>query len=163
MLQTIASDADVWDLSFYWSSVKHDIQQSLLRGQYRFAPMSRVRKANGEVIHIWSSRDALVLKALAIVLAQHLPVSGRCTHVKGHGGAKATVRAVRDQLPKHAFVMRTDVKSYYASIDHQRMLDLLAAHINDRAILNLLWQVMHRSVTWGGLSPGSVAGVSSHI
>lgn len=148
MLQTIASDADVWDLSFYWSSVKHDIQQSLLRGQYRFAPMSRVRKANGEVIHIWSSRDALFLKALAIVLAQHLPVSGRCTHVKGHGGAKATVRAVRDQLPKYTFVMRTDVKSDYASIDHHRILDLLAAHINDRAILNLPWQVIHYSVTY---------------
>jgi RNA-directed DNA polymerase len=120
----------------------------LLRGQYRFAPMSRVRKANGEVIHIWSSRGALFLKALAIVLAQHLPVSGRCTHVKGHGGAKATVRAVRDQLPKHTFVMRTDVKSDYASIDHHRILDLLAAHINDRTILNLPWQVIHQSVTY---------------
>ena len=53
-----------------------------------------------------------------------------------------------DQLPKHTFVMRTDVKSDYVSIDHHRMLDLLAAHINDRAILNLLWQVMHSGVTY---------------
>jgi hypothetical protein len=44
-------------------------------------------------------RDALVLKALALVLGQHLPVSSRCTHLKGNGGAKHAVREVRDHLP----------------------------------------------------------------
>jgi hypothetical protein len=42
----------------------------------------------------------MVLKALAIVLAKVLPVSNRCTHVKGHGGVKAAVRAVIDNLGK---------------------------------------------------------------
>jgi len=86
------ANTDICDVRFHWPVVKRDIQQSLLRGNYRFEPMSRVTKANGEVIHVWSSRDALVLKALAIVLAQYLPVSERCTHVKGHGGATAGVR-----------------------------------------------------------------------
>lgn len=31
------------------------------------------------------------------------------------------------------------------------MLDMLASHVKDRAILNCLWQAMRRSVTWGGL------------
>ena len=44
---------------------------------------------DGEEADLWSARDALVLKALTIVLAKQLPVSTRCTHVKGHGGAKA--------------------------------------------------------------------------
>lgn len=63
--------------------------------------------------NFWSTRDALVLKALAIILAKVLPVSARCTNVKGHGGAKAAVRWVQARLPGNAFALRTDVKSYY--------------------------------------------------
>ena len=146
-----SANADVWDLRSHWHSEKRNIQQSLARGDYRFEPMTRVTKANGEVIHLWSARDALVLKALTIVLTPHLPIAKSCTHVKGHGGAKAAVRAVRDQLPHHAFVMRTDVRGYYESIDHHRMLALLADYVQDRSILNLLCQAMRRTVTWGGL------------
>ncbi len=72
------------------------------------------------------------------MLAKQLPVSDRCTHLKGHGGAKYAVREVRDHLPDNRFVLRTDVKSYYASIDHLMLLDQLAVHIKDRRVLNLL-------------------------
>ncbi len=145
------ANADIWDFRFRWETEKNTIQTSLGRGEYRFQPMSRVTKANGETIHVWSSRDALVLKTLAIVLPNHIPVSRRCTHVKGHGGAKAAVRAVRDALEDNRFVMRTDVKGYYENIDQHRMLAQLAAYIRDRSVLNLVWQLMRRTVTWDGL------------
>ena len=74
--------------------------------------MSRVTRADGEIVHVWASRDALILKALSIVLARLLPVSPRCTHVKGHGGAKAAIRAVRSNQAENRYVMRTDVKAY---------------------------------------------------
>ncbi len=146
-----SANADVWELRSHWQTDKHHIQLALKQGNYCFAPMSRVTKANGEVIHIWSARDALVLKALTITLAPHLPVAKSCTHVKGHGGAKAAVRAVRDQLPNHAFVMRTDVKGYYENIDQHLLLAQLAEHVKDRSVMNLLCQAMRRTVTWGGL------------
>ena len=91
-----------------------------------------------------------MLKALAIVLAKHLPVSRRCTHLKGNGGAKYAVREVRDHLQNNRFVLRTDVKSYYASIDHLMLLDQLAVHIKDRRVLNLLGQYMRRTSERGG-------------
>ena len=50
------------------------------------------------------------------------------------------MRAVHDHLPDNCFVLRTDVKSYYASIDHLLLLDLLAVHIKDRRVLNLIGQ-----------------------
>jgi hypothetical protein len=37
--------------------------------------------------------------------------------VKGHGGAKAAVRRVATWLRRMPFVMRTDVRRYYASVD----------------------------------------------
>ncbi len=60
-------------------------------------------------------------------------------------------RRTAEQLAHHAFVMRTDVMGYYDDIDQHRMLAQLAVHITDRSILNLLWQVMRRTVTWGGV------------
>jgi len=91
-----------------------------------------------------------VLKALTIVLADVLPVSARCTHVKGHGGAKAAVRQVMAALATNRFVMRSDVKSYYASIDHFLLLDRLAVHIKEKPVLNLIGQYLRRMAERGG-------------
>ena len=102
------ADADVWSLRFHWAMERLRLQDELREGRYRFEPLSRVTNQRGEVIHLWSARDALVLKALALILAGHLPVSPRCVHVKGHGGAKAAVRAVALHLPDNAFVLRTE-------------------------------------------------------
>jgi hypothetical protein len=46
------------------------------------------------------------------------------------------------------FVLRTDVKSYYASIDHLLLLDQPAVHIRDRRVLNL----------WGSICGGHRSG-----
>ncbi len=67
-------------------------------GRFRFGLLTRITLKDGEEIDLWSARDALVLKALTIVMAKHLPVSTRCTHLKGHGGAKAAVRQVWARL-----------------------------------------------------------------
>jgi retron-type reverse transcriptase len=40
-------------------------------------------------------------------------------------------------LPANRFVLRTDVKAYYASIDHFLLLDQLAEYVKDRRVLNL--------------------------
>ncbi len=81
-----------------------------------------------------------MLKAMTIVLADILPVSPRCTHIKRHGGAKSAVRQVDAHLAANSFVMRTDVKSFYASIDHLLLMDRLAIYVKDRGVLNLLGQ-----------------------
>ena len=84
------------------------------------------------------------------MLSDVLPVSPSCTHIKGHGGAKAAVRQVMAHLPTNSFVLRTDVKSYYASIDHFLLLDQLAEIIRDKRVLNLLGQYLRRTAERGG-------------
>jgi hypothetical protein len=142
--------ADVWDFRRNWAPEKARLRADLLSGDYRFGLLTRIDTADGEVIDLWAARDAVVLKALTIVLAGVLPLSRRCTHVKGHGGAKAAVRQVRDHLAGNRFVLRTDVKSFYASIDHVLLMDRLADHIGDRRILCLLGQYMKRTSERGG-------------
>ncbi len=134
-----------------WPQEQGRLRAQLKGGCYRFEPLSRVTDQDGEVLSLWSARDSLVLKMLSHVLAEHLPISGRGVHVKGHGGAKVAVRQVRGNLAHNRFVLRTDVKDYYASIDHFRLLDRLSVYVKDRRVMNLLGQYLRRSVEWGGL------------
>ena len=87
---------------------------------------------NGEEVALWTTRDAVVMKAVSLVLPYHLPLSPRCTHLKGHEGLTSAVHEVVAALPQHRFVLKTNVRSYYASIDHQLLLDRLAVHIADQ-------------------------------
>jgi RNA-directed DNA polymerase len=145
-----SANSDVWEFRRRWQREKVQIKDDLLSGNYRFALLSRVTLKDGDDTDLWSARDALVLKALALVLAKHLPVSCRCTHIRGNGGAKFAVREVRDHLADNRFVLRTDVKSYYASIDHLLLLDQLTVHIKDRRVLNLIGQYLRRTSERGG-------------
>lgn len=142
--------ADVWDFRRHWAQEKARLQADLVTGDYRFDLLTRIDTADGEAVDLWSARDALVLKALSLVLAGVLPLSPRCAHVKGNGGAKAAVRQVRDRLARNRFVLRTDVKSFYASIEHVLLMDRLADHVGDRRVLGLLGQYMRRTAERGG-------------
>ena len=61
------------------------------------------------------------------------------------------MRQVLTHLSTNRFVLKTDVHSYYDSIDHFLLLEQLAEHIEDRGILNLFWQYLTRSSEQGGL------------
>ena len=67
--------ADVWSFRRNWVDEKARIKGELVVGRFRFGSLDRITKTDGEVIDLWSARDALVLKALTIVLADVLPVS----------------------------------------------------------------------------------------
>jgi RNA-directed DNA polymerase len=55
-----------------------------------------------------------------------------------------------DHVAANRFVLRTDVKSSYASIDSLMLLDLLAVHIKDERVLNLIGQYLRRTSKRGG-------------
>ncbi len=143
-------NSDIWNLRFHWDREKHRLMQELDNQTYRFEPLEVITKGNGEMIHLWSARDALVLKCLALFLPPYLYLSPHCTHVKGHGGMKATVADIQRHIPHYRFVMRTDVKGYYENIDHQILLEQLSFYIKDRFLLNLLCQYLKRTVHRGG-------------
>lgn len=94
--------------------------------------------------------DTECLARLTERLHHILPKSPACTHLRGHGVLKGAIRAVQEALPQHRYVFRTDVKSYYASINHHQLMDQLAEYVDDRDTLNLLWQYMRRTVEYGG-------------
>lgn len=77
---------------------------------------------DGSHVDVWTSRDAFVLKATTLYLANVLPASSSCIHIKCHGGAKEAILQVSAHLLWNSLVLRADVKSYYARIDHHLLL-----------------------------------------
>jgi RNA-directed DNA polymerase len=135
---------------FRWAEIKLQLQHDLLGGQYHFSPLRRVQ-AHGECIELWAALDALVLKALAIILNRRPDFPRSCYHMPGKDGeekrgAKVAVRHICSLLPSNQFVFRSDVKSYHARIVHVVLLALVRDRIDDRRVLDLVARYLHRTI-----------------
>ena len=99
---------------------------------------------------------------MSLVLTEHLKphLSARCFHVAGTGGMKAAVREVAANLEENEFVFRTDVKGYYASINHHILMEIVGRYVQDDAVLALLWGYLRRYVSDGGNFINITQGIS---
>jgi len=115
---------DYWHLRHYRQRLEAQIIQQLCAGTYCFSPC---KQHSGTLM--WSAQDSLVLKAMSMVLTDYLSpkLSASCFHLAGHGGAKGCVNAVSKKVEQYRFVCRSDVNSYYATIDHG-MLETHVTH-----------------------------------
>ncbi|NEO63348.1 MAG: hypothetical protein F6J98_24080 [Moorea sp. SIO4G2] len=144
-------NADVWQVRRWWHEKKPQIQAQIVSGQYQFRELRLIR-GEEQSFEWWSSLDALVLKAMTIVLTEHLKpiLSPLCFHLAGHGGLKGAVREVAENVSEHTFVFRTDVKSYYASINHSILMEIVGKYVSEEAVKCLLWRYLRRFVSDGG-------------
>jgi hypothetical protein len=75
--------------------------------------------------------------------------SPRCFRLSGRGGVKAAVREVDVHRAENTFVCRTNVKDYYANINHHILMRIVEQYIQDEAVLTLLWGYLRRYVSDG--------------
>ena len=136
---------DVWHLRFHWQTLKRQIQQQLLNGDYHFSPC-RAYKVNDESVGVWCAQDALVLKAMSLVLTEALTpqLSEHCYHLKGKGGTKGCVMQVKEHVDNYRFVCRSDVNSYYATVNHRILLKQLKVLIPDNSVMLLIERMLAR-------------------
>jgi retron-type reverse transcriptase len=149
-------DDDIWHLRRAWPAARAALQQALRDGTYTFSPprlvsLSLPSKPEPELVERWSAQDTLVLKAMAQVLGAHCApsVPSSVTSLRHRGGPKGAVRKVCHHLrrsPGLTRVLRTDVKSYYRSIDHVRLQHVLSDVVHEPGMRSLLWQAIDRCV-----------------
>jgi len=150
---------EVWDVRRDWPGVKAELRFRLWRGEYAFQPtrMVEVRNADGQTERreIFCAQDRLMIRAIAQVLQPLLSahLSANCVHLAGHGGLKQAVRDTQDYIAAHpdSFIIKSDVKSYYASIDHLILAEQLRVLLpNERQLHRVLWNFMRRACEFGG-------------
>jgi len=146
-------DSDIWSFKRTWPRKSEAVMASFRKGTYRFDVQTKLTLSCGETIALWSSQDALIIKVLTGIIQERLKpfLLKTCYHLKGHGGLKGAVREVMKHLPKYKFFCKTDVDSYYDSIDHYTLLMRMYDYIDDQMITGYIWQFLNRCVEWGGL------------
>jgi len=147
------ANADIWDFRFKWHKDKPAILSAFLHGNFRLDTQRRIALNSNDEIDVYKSDDALVIKILTRLIENRIlgKISKRCFHVKGQGGLKGAVRAVAANRNKYPFVFRTDVKSYYNSIDHETLLSMLGVHVKNCKLICLVRQYLERTVEKDGI------------
>jgi RNA-directed DNA polymerase len=154
------ANSDVWCFRYSYEINKHDLLDSINQGYYQFSPLQKINTIDNETIHLWSSSDALVMKLLADHLQKLLKLSLSCTHVKGHGGLKHTIVNIQEVIGDYQFVCKTDVYHYYESINQYQMMNLIQGVVEDKILRQYLYQVIHRTVEYGGIYTDINEGIS---
>ena len=140
-----------------------ELSLELIDGHYAPVPMQRIElpKGDGETrpIALAAVRDKIVQKLLAQTLTPYFdPLFSDKSY--GYRPGKGTLRAinrVRDYLRRgYRYIYKTDVEDFFERIPHERLVTLLATHIADRRIVEIVSRM---------LANGSFHGVhwSSHL
>ncbi|HIG64644.1 MAG TPA: RNA-directed DNA polymerase, partial [Methyloprofundus sp.] len=82
---------------------------------------------DGRFMARWSADDKCVISQAKETISGELKgkLSAYCTHVKGHGGVKKSLRLLTRVIPEFRYAARFDVARYYESIDHAVLLSQL--------------------------------------
>lgn len=132
-----------WNFVYQFPRERDAMIQQLIHGEYRFSPM-KLYVFKDEAVQTWDYRDRLALHVLWQIL---LPVAKKILPSRSYhlqGGVRKCLRDIEKTVKAQNFnyVMRLDIKGYYASIDHEILFKQVKKYISDPLMLHYLEQII---------------------
>ena len=151
---------EIWHVRHHWAKIRPIVCDRLLHGNYAFSE-AKAYQVDQHSVSVWCVLDRIVAKALSLFFEDWLYPQvgvGSCYHVKGKG-IKRAISALCGLTKQYVYAFKTDIKSYYASIDHHRVQEIFARWIDDKRILRLLWQYCDCIEDVGGVLVSQTHGI----
>jgi len=141
----IGDASPFWIFIHDWPKQKAKLIADFIAGTYRFEPLI-THQTTDEKIIVWSYTDRLFIRTLLRLirpLFKHI-ISPKCFHLKGTSGVKEAIKSLNKALNKNKFryFLRIDIKSYYASVDHEILLKQVKTHFKDARVLKYLEEII---------------------
>lgn len=142
-----------------------ELHTSLVDGRYRPTAVKRqyIPKADGtqRPLGIPTVRDRVVQMATKLVIEPIFEADFRpCSFgFRPRRSATDALEVIREQASKGGnYVLDADIKDFFGSIDHKRLMKLVTRRISDRRVLKLLRQWLKVGVIEEGVVRSQVAG-----
>ncbi|MBU0484092.1 MAG: hypothetical protein KKB30_06215 [Proteobacteria bacterium] len=137
-----------------WLQLKAVIRQQFVSGSYCFQVRTRVLR-NGISQDVYEVGDLIVLKAMGLVMEEHLSraLANRGFYRLGAAGIDGAVKTADDYLQANSqsWVMRGDLQNFCGQIDHSILYRKLSeAFPEEPSLQQLLWRYLHQTVSDNG-------------
>ncbi len=144
----------------------HQLREQLMRQTYKFTPVRRVDipkpKGGSRSLGIATVRDRIVQTAMKIALE---PIFEADFHDCSYGyrpkrNAKQASHAVRDDLYNRSWgVVEIDLKSYFTSIPHEKLMKLIEQRVSDGSMLKIIKETLKVPISHEGKLQATTIGV----
>ena len=137
------------------------LEAEFLEGNLRLGPCRTfVTREGKKVTYFEDYRDRLAVQLLAARLERELSHLRIPQYVAGPGrGRTQAVNELKASLPNYRYCFKTDIRSYYQSMNLNQLYQLLKKHISDPRLLNLLSQVLNPVIREGDRYEHHAAGL----
>jgi RNA-directed DNA polymerase len=142
-----------WGFVYLYQVTRDLWLMKFIHGRYRFSPMQCLHFPE-ETITIWDYPDRLILFLLLKIITptfKHI-ISKQCLHLGGPNQVKPALAQIKNAVKNGCFsyALRIDIRSYYASIQHNILIEQIHQHFADPRVLRYLEDIITIAIDDGG-------------